>query len=93
MSTSRGGIPFLRPEMTPPTIEIRETRGRKRLAPDKKRERVCYTLPTELVANVQLFSARCEVPASRFVEFAIETAMNSIDDLDVRAVKEAAKRK
>lgn len=74
---------------------IRETHGRKRLAPGKKRERACYTLPTEMVKRVQRISAKeCDVAASRFVEFAIQVALRSVDDPEyINAVKEAAKKK
>ena len=79
--------------MRSPTI-IRETRGRKRLAPGKKRERACHTLPTEMIKRVQRIAKECDVAASRFVEFAIGVALRSVDDPEyIKAVKEAAKKK
>lgn len=74
---------------------LRETRGRKPLEPGKRRERACYTLPTEMVRQVQRIAGKtCDVPASRFVEFAIDVALRSVDDPDyIKAVKEAAKKK
>ena len=77
-----------------PSTTIRETRGRKPLAPGKKRERACYTLPTEMVKRVQRISNKCDVAASRFAEFAIQVALRSVDDPEyIKAVKVAAKKK
>lgn len=78
-----------------PSPTIRETRGRKPLAPGTQRKRACYTLPTEMVKRVQRISDKeCDVPASRFVEFAIDVALRSVDDPEyIKAVKEAAKKK
>ena len=74
--------------------EVRETRGRKSLAPHQKRGQASFTLPSTQVKEVFRLSEELEVPASRFVEFAIGVALQSATDPAYRqAVKEAAKKK
>ena len=73
--------------------EVKETRGRKPLTPDKKRGQACYTLPPHQVAKVAQISADIDIPASRFVEFAIDVALASAGDpAYLSSVKAAAKK-
>ena len=47
-----------------------------------------------MIKRVQRIAKECDVAASRFVEFAIEVALRSVDDPEyIKAVKEAAKKK
>ena len=75
------------------TPDIPETRGRKPIAPGKKREPACYTLPPRKKAAVERSAKKIGVPASRFIEFAVDVALASCDDPEYRAAVLAASKK
>ena len=77
--------------MTPP--DIPETRGRKPIAPEKKREPACYTLPPKKKSAVETTATSIGVPASRFIEFAVDVALRSSTDPKYRAAVLAAAKK
>lgn len=75
------------------TNDIPESRGRKAIAPEKKREPACYTLPSRKKSAVEAAAAKIGVPASRFIEFAVDVALNSSSDPKYRAAVLAAAKK
>ena len=70
-----------------------ETRGRKPIAPEKRREPACYTLPPKKKAAVERSAKKIGVPASRFIEVAVDVALASCDDPEYRAAVLAASKK
>ena len=70
-----------------------ETRGRKPVAPEKKREPACYTLPPEKKAAVERSAEKIGVSASRFIEVAVDVALATCDDPEYRAAVLATSKK
>lgn len=68
------------PRMNKQAPTVVETRGRKPLPVSKQRTRTSFTLSPRNVKSAFASAEKIGVPASRLVDFAIETLLESVDD-------------